>query len=73
MKPSQDGSWLKQPISSLQLSGELVTQATLHGFSTVEELLNIPITQLEDIAWLNDSMLDELLVLIKKYIGRGQE
>ena len=65
MKPSQDGNWLKQPLTSLGLSEEFTTQATLHGFTTLEEILNIPITKLEEINWLEPSMLEELLLVVK--------
>ena len=66
MNSSYNGSLMQLPLGSIGLSGEFTAKALQHGYDTLEEIMNIPLTDLLKMEWFTPEMFDELGQVIRK-------
>ncbi len=66
MNFSYDGSLMQLPLGSIGLSDEFTGKALQHGYRTLEEIINIPLTDLLKMEWFTHDMFDELSKVIRR-------
>ena len=66
MNFSHDGSLMHQPLGSIGLSYGFTSKALQHGYHTLEEIINIPLTDLLNMEWFTPDMFDELGKVIRQ-------
>ena len=67
MQESPDGSPLYFPLTKLDVSESFAKIAAAHGYNTLGEILNIPLTTLVNMDWFSPPMFEELSRMVKQY------
>lgn len=65
MKLDNDFHILNSPIHSIGLSKEFVSAAIDNEYQTLQQLLDIPLTQLVRMNWFTPTMFSELASFVK--------
>ena len=72
MNFSHDGHPIHLPLGSVGLSGEFTAKALQNGYHTLDEIMNIPLTDLLKMEWFTPDMFDELSKVIRKEDKAGR-
>ena len=67
MKPSPNQAVLHQPLSSLPLSKLFKQSATANGFTSLQQILDIPVEDLKTMEWFTSEMLDQITRLMNEF------
>jgi hypothetical protein len=65
MDPADKGAPLHIPLSSTGISEAFAKTAQMHGFSTLAEILAVPLTEFACMDWFTPEMLEELEKIVR--------